>query len=480
MRSALFLTVLVAAGIGAAAEQPNAGRPNAGRPNIVVLLADDQTWSDSGAYGNPDVPTPNIDRLASEGMLFTRAFTRTAMCSPTRQQLYTGLYPVRSGAYPNHSIVRDGTKSMVHYFDALGYRVGLAGKSHVGPADSFPFEMLGDMKAEEVGSDPGLAAAQAFMVLDKSQPFFLIMASHDPHAPLTQGDASQFDRAKLTLPPYFVDTPETRDTLARYYAEITHFDGQVGTLLDALDKAKLTDDTLVIYTSEQGSQLPFGKWTLYDTGLHTAFVVRWPGHVEAGSRTDAMVQYVDVVPTLLQVAGGEPAANLDGLSFFDVLTGERTAHRAYVFGVHTNRGIISGVDYPIRSVRGVRYKLILNLMPEATYQNITTVPPQNAVFASWQAKAASGDAHAAARVEAYLHRPAAELYDTWNDPLEMNNLAGKRSLRNEELVLSLELETWMRDQGDQGIVTEKQAEDHVNPQILELRRKRGAAQTPGG
>ena len=111
-----------------------------GRPDIVLVLADDQTWSDSGCYGNRQVRTPNIDRLAAEGMRFTRAFTATAMCAPTRQQLYTGLFPVRNGAYPNHSKVKPGTRSIVHFLRKLGYRVGLSGKKHFGPPDSFPFE----------------------------------------------------------------------------------------------------------------------------------------------------------------------------------------------------------------------------------------------------------------------------------------------------------------------------------------------------
>ena len=107
-------------------------------PNIVVVLADDQGWRDSGAYGNPDVKTPNIDALAGQGMKFTHAFTATAMCAPTRQQLYTGLYPKRSGAYPQNSFVHDGTRSLAHYFAELGYRTGISGKRHFAPKASFP------------------------------------------------------------------------------------------------------------------------------------------------------------------------------------------------------------------------------------------------------------------------------------------------------------------------------------------------------
>ena len=186
------------------------------KPNILLILADDQTARDNGCYGHPDVKTPNIDRLAAEGMRFTRAFTATAMCAPTRQQLYTGLFPVRNGAYPNHSRVYDGTKSMVQHLKALGYRVGLCGKRHFGPAASFPFEMVARGKMAR------------FVSRDKAQPFCLVVTSHSPHLPWTAGDAGAYDPAKLTLPAYLVDTPETRAALCKYYAEITDFDREVG------------------------------------------------------------------------------------------------------------------------------------------------------------------------------------------------------------------------------------------------------------
>ena len=102
-------------------------------PNVLLILADDQTYHDVGCYGNDQINTPHIDRLASEGMRFTRAFTATAMCAPTRQQLYTGLFPIRNGAYPNHSSVYPETRTIVHHLRELGYRVGLAGKKHFGP-----------------------------------------------------------------------------------------------------------------------------------------------------------------------------------------------------------------------------------------------------------------------------------------------------------------------------------------------------------
>jgi len=129
---------IVLAGLGLA----TAGVPAAERPNLLFIIADDCTFSDIGCYGG-QAQTPRIDALAGEGLRFTRCFQSAPMCSPTRHNLYTGLYPVKSGAYPNHTFARDGTKSIVHYLQPLGYRVALSGKKHIAPREVFPFEYSG-------------------------------------------------------------------------------------------------------------------------------------------------------------------------------------------------------------------------------------------------------------------------------------------------------------------------------------------------
>ena len=468
MRAWLSLaTALLASSLA----QPAIAETPPPRPNIVLLLADDQTWSSSGVYGNRDVKTPNLDRLAAQGMRFDAAFTATAMCAPTRQQLYTGLYPVRSGAYPNHAWVKPGTRSLVHYFRDLGYRVGLTGKTHIGPPESFPFEVIGSARDGDL-VEVDLDAAARFIGRDAAQPFFLVMASNSPHEPWTHGDASAFDRAALSVPGWLADTPQTRETLARYYAEVTHFDVQVGAILDALERAGRTSDTLVLYTSEQGASMPFAKWTLYDAGIKTAMVVRWPGKVQPGTATEAMVAYVDVLPTLYQAAGGDPGPlDLDGRSFLDVLLGTRERHRDHVFGVHTNRGIVAGVDYPIRSVRSERYKLIANLLWSDGYTNVLTAPRTRALLDSWNAAGEAGDAHAAARYHGYLRRPAVELYDLAADPFELRNLADDPAVASVRKDLQARLDTWMAEQGDAGVVTESRALEHINADLVKSVRR---------
>jgi len=419
------------------------------KPNVVLVIADDMAWCDCGPYGNEEVRTPNINRLAEQGMTFGRAFTATAMCSPTRQQLYTGVFPVRNGAYPNHSKVKPGTKSIVHHLRELGYRVALRGKKHIGPRDAFPFDE-GDAE---------------FVSRDAKQPFCLVVASHSPHLPWKAGPGD-YDPNQLTLPPYLVDNVETRQCLADYYSEVTDFDNEVGKWMKLIDDAGLTEKTIFIVTSEQGVQFPGGKWTCYDLGLRVAFVVRWPGVVEAGTRTPAMIQYVDVAPTLVEAAGGDPhkcdtgreggpdgGRGFDGRSFLRVLQGKTDKHHEYVFGVHTTLGIISGKPYPIRSIRDGRYKYIMNLTPEKKFQNVVTERNAGGYWESW-VRDAQTNPRAAELVRRYQNRPAEEFYDVQRDPLEQNNLAGDSQYRERMDALKVRLQAWMRQQRDEGIKTE--------------------------
>jgi len=418
------------------------------RPNILMILADDQTWSDLGCYGNTDVKTPNLDRLAREGMLFKNAFTATAMCSPSRQQLLTGLFPVRNGAYPNHSQVKPGTKSIVHYLKELGYRVGLAGKKHIGPQKSFPFENVG-------GNRLNFRAIDNFVGRDKHQPYCLVVASHSPHLPWTAGNSAAYDPKKLTIHPYMVGTRETRRALAKYYAEVTDFDREVGRCLEIVKRSGSEENTLVITTSEQGAQFPRGKWTCYETGLHVAMIVRWPKVIEAGTKTGALVQYVDIVPTLLELVGEKKRKNLDGKSFFSVLTGSTKTHHDYVFGVQTTRGIISGSEcYPIRSIRSKTHKLIWNLNYKSKFRNVlTSSRDRGGYWNSWVRKA-NTDERAARLVNGYQVRPELELYDLRTDPYELKNLSEAPAQKDLLKVLKTKLQTWMREQGDKGIETE--------------------------
>ncbi len=435
------------------------------RPNIVVLLADDMTWSDCQPYGSPNIKTPNMQKLADQGMRFDNMFTATAMCAPTRQQLYTGLFPVRNGAFPNHSKVREGVKSMVHHLSELGYQVSLAGKKHIGPGKSFPFKSI---RLNNI-------------LKSKSRPFCHILASRDPHKPWTSGDASEFAPDKIIVPPNLIDTPHTRKSLCQYYAEIRTLDNTLGQIMKLLDEAGEADNTILIFTSEQGMTLPFGgKWSCYDTGLKTGFIVRWPGVVKPGSSTQALTQYVDVVPTLVKIAGGDPTqvhtgckdanghTGFDGRNFLPILRSETEKFREFVYGVQTTKGIGNGQSYPIRSVRDTRYKYIININHKSIFQNVYTEGGKyhEQYFLPLLAEAEKSPS-VKQRLDFFQSRPHEELYDVQEDPYELINLAESPEYASIKKKLAQELKTWMQQQGDKGLETEELA------RIRESKPKKG-------
>jgi uncharacterized sulfatase len=289
------------------------------------------------------------------------------------------------------------------------------------------------------------------------EPFCLFACSNEPHTPWDKGDPTLYPPEKIVLPEYIVDTPKVREEFSKYLAEITYYDSQVGQIMDLLDKHGLRENTLVMVVSEQGNSLPFAKWTCYDNGLQSAMIVRWPGKVEAGSVTDAMVEYVDVVPTFVDAAGGKIPDGLDGESFLKVVKGETDKHKSYAYGLMTTRGIINGSEaYAIRSVRGWKYKLIRNLNHDSKFTNALT---RNDVFKSMEEKADSGDATARKLVDAYYYRPEIELYNVEEDPLERNNLAANPEYAKVVARLTKKLDEWMSEQGDEGIGTEMKANE---------------------
>lgn len=425
------------------------------RPNFLLIVADDLCWRDLGFTGNPDVRTPHLDRLATQGLVTTTMFTPATTCSPSRHALYTGLYCVRAGAYPNHTRAYRGTRSLFTHLKQAGYRVALQNKSHIGPPETFPREQIR-------GADD-LSPTEEFIRRDDSQPWFLVFASNDPHTPWNRGPA--YDPAQLMMPAWLHDNRTTRELLARYYGEITRLDQQVGDLMALLESTGQTDNTLVMFVSEQGSAFPYGgKWSVYDNGIRVASIVRWPGHVGAGTTTEALLQYVDVAPTFLDAAGIDPTQvdtgcpdvngnrGFDGRSFLTVLTGEATQFRDVVFSQHTTVGINGYKEpYPMRAVRDHRYKLIRNLAPDNEYfiAGIHKGQP----ISSWQEDAAT-DPVLAERVAWLFHRPAVELYDLEEDPLETENRAGDSELAAVQQRLQAQLDAWMIQQGDGGMDTE--------------------------
>lgn len=427
------------------------------KPNILVIIADDMARCELGCYGGQNLATPNIDQVANEGMLMTNNFASVAMSVPVRASMYTGLYPAHHGSYQNHKATYGNVKSVTHYLSELGYRVGRTGKDHpVNQPKVYGFENIPGFTVGCTASHPAIATTDGiseFMKRDSSQPFCLFVCSINSHMPWDAGDPSEFNPSKVVLPPNCVDNAKTRADFCNYLAEIRLFDDEVGKVMKALKDAGADDNTMVILLSEQGPQMPFGKWTCYRYGQSSAMIVRYPGHVKAGSYSDALIQYEDILPTMIELAGGEPVESLDGISQLDVFTGKTDEKREWVYGIHNN--IPEGTPYPIRSIQDKRYKLIENLSPESAYYEKHMMAEGDNMWQSWVTTAQTNP-DARWLVDRFVTRPAIEFYDHAADPWELNNLADEPQHAARIKLMHEELHRWMEEQGDRGVLMDTQ------------------------
>jgi len=428
-------------------------------PNIIMYLSDDHSVDFVSCYGNNIIKTPNLDALAREGMLFRNVFAASPTCAPSRSVMYTGLYPARNGAMANHTQCKADTKSLPDYLRPLGYRVVLACKVHVGPKEVFDFEYLEatlpeNPLLERIYRTEGLdsKAVEHFLAEHAKnkpeQPLCLILADYNPHVIWERN--KMYEPAKLPLPPFLVDTPTTRRGLANYYQDITTMDKRIGNILASLKKHGYEDNTLFIYTSDQGPEWPHCKWTLYDSGLRVPFIARWPGKIKANTICDALISFVDVTPTFIDIAGGSQPKDIDGSSFLDVFLGKKESCREMIFGSHTGDGRMN--DFPQRGVRNSRYKYILNLKPENKWTTHFTkvygfVDSHAEVYKSWLEKAKT-DISTAELLKKIEYHPKEELYDTYNDHYEFNNLADDPAYKEIRATMRKHLHEWLKQQGD--------------------------------
>lgn len=422
------------------------------QPNILIIMADDLDSRQLSCYGGQNIVTHHIDELAEQGLKFNQVYCSEAMCVPTRASLFTGLYPVHHGSFQNHKGVYPNIQSICQYLGKEGYKVGLTGKNHsTRPRSVFPFDII-------KGFEPSCVSATDHYFLDsvreyirnKDQPFCLFVMSINPHKPWSVGDPSKFDPDKIKLPPNLVDTKMTRTDFCKYLAEIRELDNQVGDVMQMLKESGQYENTIVIFLGEQGPQFPGGKWTNWDYGLKSSMIIKWDGVITPGSETNALVQYEDITPTLIDIAGGMPIRTLDGRSFLSVIQGESTTFRQYGFGIHNN--IPEGHAYPIRSIWDGHYKLIMNLTSQKDFYLKYIMNPKRIPGSYWGTwlKAAKHSKKAKTITERYMHRPAIEFYDTRKDPYELNNLALEKQYQDTIQNLTIRLQQWMSDQGDKG------------------------------
>ena len=408
---------LVAHPVGVAAATAPASAPAAARPNFVVFVADDMSWDDCGPYGHPHVKTPNLDRLARDGMRFDRAFLTTSSCSPSRASILTGRYPHATGAPELHMPLPANQTLLTRPLREAGYYTAAAGKWHLGPKSTKQLDLVIEGGGPS-GSDQWLKVLRE---RPRDKPFFLWLAAIDPHRPYKRGPGTAERRhtaADVVVPPYLPDVPEVREDLALYYDEIARLDDHVGQVLAELDAQGRTADTVVLFMADNGRPFPRCKTTLYDSGIRTPLIVRYPGHVKPGSVTTSLVSAVDLAPTVVALAGARAPDTFQGQSFVDVLTNPAASAREFAFAEHNWH------DYRAfeRGVRSARYTYIRNWLPE-----LTQSPPADAVnsptFAAMRALRDRGNLTEAQAACFAAPRATEELYDIEADPHAIRNLA---------------------------------------------------------
>ncbi|WP_321996631.1 sulfatase [Draconibacterium orientale] len=415
------------------------------KPNIIIYLADDLGWKDVGFNGAKVVKTPNLDELAKQGLVFDNAFIASPACAPSRAALLTGLMPARNGAEENHTYPKPGVEVLTSQLQNNGYKVYAFGKVAHGKMNN---ECGWDFyNKQPVNLEKNVKAFFAETKVDG--PVCVMIGDRRPHVAWTKENI--YDPEKVDLPGYFIDTKETREHRARYYSDVTGFDDTFGKNLSFLENL-LGENTIMVMSSDHGAQWPFGKWNLYDEGIRTPLVVKWPEKIQKGQRTTAMVSWIDILPTLLDLTGSNIPENLDGKSFAKNLLGETDVFRNEIYTTHSGDGIFN--VYPIRSIRTKRYKYIKNLLPGCYHTNHSDLLRKDGAGAYWDSwdEASKTDKHAAEIISKYYQRPAEEFYDMQADPNEQNNLISNPYFQNEIKELRQKLAEWMLMQSDKKTV----------------------------
>jgi N-sulfoglucosamine sulfohydrolase len=455
MKTCFFLLTAILWSIGVSARA-------ADRPNILLLLSDDHSYPFLSCYGDANVRTPTLDRLAAEGMKFHRFFTAAPQCVPSRAALMTGRSPVAARMTRFSSpLPRDEVTFPEILREQAGYYTGVCGRSYHldgsgGPnSGAIPglVEQLGmrtfASRVDFLNQCPDAqVATQVAAFLDgkpADKSFFMWANFSDPHHVWDAPAEFRPDPASLKLPAHWPDLPGMREQLADYCAEVNRLDRTIASVLEVLIRRNLLENTIVVFVGDNGAALPHGKGSLYDPGSNVPFVVRWPGRVKSGGDSRALLSGEDIAPTLLAVAGLPAHPRMTGVSFLPLLEGKSHTARTHVFverGPHGSAPVtvnMSSSGYDLgRAVRSDRYKLIYNCTPWLPYS-----PVDSSGGAAWtQIKAAQAAGTLAAGVsKTYFTtpRPVYELYDLEADPSELNNLSGQSEMKEVEFALRREL-----------------------------------------
>jgi arylsulfatase A-like enzyme len=412
-------------------------------PNIILIIGDDISWDDIGCYGNTSIHTPNIDRLASEGLKFNNAFVTSSSCSPSRCSIITGRYPHNAGAAELHTPLPARLKLFPELLRAKGYYSALLGKWHEGEATARAYDTLLP-GTQHNGSGGELQWINMLQARPKDKPFFFWFAPFDAHRPWSDDNMQHHHNPqKITVPGTLVNDPITRTDLTAYYDEISRLDLYIGKLVNELEAQGIADNTMIIFLGDNGRPFPGSKTRLYDRGIKTPLIMRWKKGIVGGRQTDALISSIDIASTLLACAGIPAPETFQGVSFQTLFQHPDQKFRNYIFAEHNWH------DYAAyeRCVRTDSFLYILNKHPE--WDNGGPIDANQSPSARALKAALTKAALDSLQRDAYLQpRSAEEFYDNLKDPLQKHNLINEARYAAQISVLKNILTRWQTDTGD--------------------------------
>lgn len=433
--------------------------------NVLLLTVDDMNGDTPGCFGGPPGVTPAVDALAAAGMRFLRAHVNVAVCQPSRSVLLTGRYPHRNGA-EGFGPIRADVPVLTDPLRAAGYRCGILGKvEHLAPVERFGWEHQVDAPDLSHGRSPARYAEEARRFLAdasrEGRPWFLMANAHDPHRPFSGSEQERhqlgedlaaipspsrtFGLEECATPGFLPDLRDVRLEVAEYLSSCRRADDVVRAVLTEVEVAGATDDTLVVFLSDNGMSFPFAKSSCYLHGTRTPLVVRWPGVITAGSvEADGFVEGIDLAPTILDALDLPADHAADGRSFLPLLRGASQPGRDAVVTVFHET--VYGRRYEMRAVQDAGYGYVWNEWSDGEASYLA----DNMMGRTWRAmvSAAEHDPAVADRCEHLLHRVPEELYDVRSDPDATHDLATDLDHADRLHRCRTQLRTWMRRVGD--------------------------------
>ena len=440
------------------------------RPNIVFIIADDASWKHFGAYGNTQIKTPNIDKLAEEGVVFENAFVSASSCSPSRAAILTGRngFELEEGA-TLYGYLPAKFPTYPELLAKEGYRIGFTGKGwapgfHVGRSQNPAGEAFNFIKHSPYQdhfdqvqiSEVNYAAnfASFLQTTNPDDPFCFWVGTFEPHRGYTKGlaEATGTNCSAIKVPGFMPDAPEVRADICEYYAEIEHIDRQVGAVMAALEEKDQLDNTLILFASDNGMPFPRAKATLYDYGTRMPLIAWWGKNIKGGRRVSDLISYTDIAPTLLQAAYRYPPRNMSGRSFLDILQSDQDGiinqSRDKVF-MYRERHVLyagsQGHTTPARAIRTHDYLLIWNIDKGQAQRDVDGGPTKSYM-----------EAHKAELASLYNlsfgKRPEFELYHLPSDPFQLNNLAKAPKHKATFNDLKTELMDYLQERKDPRVV----------------------------